>query len=199
MACLRSGKVTLVAFVWLFSAVHFQMCFQSTCISRCKVTLVAFVWLFSAVHFHEPHPLFSNILYVGSDMILGWSIKLYSWSKFQILDTSGRAGKQANIGGGPCRLIFVWSVHISLSSDLRSHARLQISHLPLYADSHFEFHLPAYINIEIACPPSLKWLNFIVKYLIIFSNKYFQNITNTWSERLEQFIVIQNGKYMIID
>ena len=35
-------RVTLVAFVWLFAAVSFQMCLQSTCLRGCKVTLVAF-------------------------------------------------------------------------------------------------------------------------------------------------------------
>ena len=35
---------------WLFdSTVHFQMSPQNVCIGWCKVTLVAFVWLFSAV------------------------------------------------------------------------------------------------------------------------------------------------------
>ena len=46
-----AGKVTLVAFVWLFSSVCFHMIPQITCLDRCKVTLVAFVWLFSTVHF----------------------------------------------------------------------------------------------------------------------------------------------------
>ena len=47
----RAGKVTLVAFVWLFSTVRFQMSLQMFCPRRCKVTLVAFVWLFSTVRF----------------------------------------------------------------------------------------------------------------------------------------------------
>ena len=37
------GKVTLVAFVWLFSTVRFQMCPQSISWRWCKVTLVAIV------------------------------------------------------------------------------------------------------------------------------------------------------------
>ena len=49
--CLRRGKVTLVAFVWLFSTVRFQMYPQMTCPRRGIVTLVAFVRLFSTVHF----------------------------------------------------------------------------------------------------------------------------------------------------
>ena len=52
MACLRRGIVTLVAFVWLFSTVRFQMCPQMACPRRSKVTLVAFVWLVSIVRFH---------------------------------------------------------------------------------------------------------------------------------------------------
>ena len=61
ITCLRRGIVTLVAFVWLFSTVPFQMSLplrihshtvrfqmgpQTACIIGCKVTLVAFV-LFS--------------------------------------------------------------------------------------------------------------------------------------------------------
>ena len=44
-------KITLVSFVWLISAVCFQMSLQMVCMRRCKVTLVAFVWLFSTVRF----------------------------------------------------------------------------------------------------------------------------------------------------
>ena len=56
--------VTLVAFVWLFSTVCFQMFLQIACLRRALVTLVAFVWVpsnvghidcmcltFSTVHF----------------------------------------------------------------------------------------------------------------------------------------------------
>ena len=50
-AWIRGCKVTLVAFVWLFSTVRFQMCPQSACIRGCKVTLVAFLWLLSTVFF----------------------------------------------------------------------------------------------------------------------------------------------------
>ena len=48
---MRRCIVTLAAFVWLFSAVRFQMCPQSACLRGCIVTLIAFVWLFSTVHF----------------------------------------------------------------------------------------------------------------------------------------------------
>ena len=41
--------VALVAFVWFFSTVHFQMCPQIACPRGCKITLLAFIWLFSAV------------------------------------------------------------------------------------------------------------------------------------------------------
>ena len=51
IACLRRSIVTLVAFVWVFSTVSFQMSPQIACLRGCKVTLVAFVWLFSAVYF----------------------------------------------------------------------------------------------------------------------------------------------------
>ena len=49
IAGLRGCKTTLVAFVWLFSTVRFQMCPQITCLNRCIVALVTFVWLFSTV------------------------------------------------------------------------------------------------------------------------------------------------------
>ena len=51
ISCFRRCKVTLIAFVWLFSTVCFQMWLQSPSMCRCKVTLVAFIWLVSTVHF----------------------------------------------------------------------------------------------------------------------------------------------------
>ena len=52
IACPRRCKVTLVAFVWLFSTVHFHVFPQMACLKGCKVTLVTFVWLFPTVHVH---------------------------------------------------------------------------------------------------------------------------------------------------
>ena len=49
ITCPRGCIVTLVTFVWLFSTVHFQMLPQMACLRRCKVTLVTFVWLFSII------------------------------------------------------------------------------------------------------------------------------------------------------
>ena len=49
IAGLNGCKVTLVAFVWFFSAVCFQMCPQIACQRGCVITLVAFVWLFSTM------------------------------------------------------------------------------------------------------------------------------------------------------
>ena len=43
IACLSRCIVTLVAFIWLFSTVRFQMYPQNMCMGSCKVTLVAFV------------------------------------------------------------------------------------------------------------------------------------------------------------
>ena len=51
IACPRGCILTLVAFVWLFYTVYFQMCPQSAWIIACIFALVAFVWLFSVVHF----------------------------------------------------------------------------------------------------------------------------------------------------
>ena len=50
-ACIRGCKITLVAFVWLFSTVRFQMSPQIACLRRGIVTLLAFLWLFSTVRF----------------------------------------------------------------------------------------------------------------------------------------------------
>ena len=47
----RGCIIALAAFVWLFSAVYFQMCPWMACMWGGKVTLIAFVWLFSALHF----------------------------------------------------------------------------------------------------------------------------------------------------
>ena len=58
MACLRRCKVTLVAFVWLFSTVLFQMCPQMACMGRCIVTLVAFIWFNHTVSLcHQAFPI----------------------------------------------------------------------------------------------------------------------------------------------
>ena len=45
IACLWGCIVTLVAFVWHFTAMSFKMHFQTVCPRRCTFTLVAFVWL----------------------------------------------------------------------------------------------------------------------------------------------------------
>ena len=49
IACLRGCIVTLVAFVWLFSIVYFQVCPQIAWVRRSEITLVAFVGFFSTV------------------------------------------------------------------------------------------------------------------------------------------------------
>ena len=51
IAFLRGCIATLVAFVWLFSTVCFQMGPQMACPAGCIVTQIAFVWLFSSVQF----------------------------------------------------------------------------------------------------------------------------------------------------
>ena len=51
IAWMRRCRVTLAAFVWLFSTVSFQMLPQMACLRRCIVALVAFVWLYSTVCF----------------------------------------------------------------------------------------------------------------------------------------------------
>ena len=51
IVCLRRCIITLIAFVWLFSAVHFQMSPQIASLRGRIVTLLAFVWLFFTVRF----------------------------------------------------------------------------------------------------------------------------------------------------
>ena len=49
IGCPRKGEVTLVVLV--FSSVCYQMCPQVDCLRRDKFTLVAFIWLFTSVRF----------------------------------------------------------------------------------------------------------------------------------------------------
>ena len=44
MACTIRCIIALVAFIWLFSTVCFQMSFQVACTKRCIFTLAAFAW-----------------------------------------------------------------------------------------------------------------------------------------------------------
>ena len=53
----RSGKVALVAFVWIFSTVLFQMFPQIALLRRGLVTVVTFVWLFYSVRFQMLHQI----------------------------------------------------------------------------------------------------------------------------------------------
>ena len=70
VACTRRGIITLVAFVWLFSTVHFQMSPQIACLRGWKLTLVAFVWLFSTVHFQMSPQI---------ACLRGWKLTLVAW------------------------------------------------------------------------------------------------------------------------
>ena len=51
IVCQRKFKVTLFAFVWLFSIMSFQMCHENACLRRGKVKLVTFFRLFFTVRF----------------------------------------------------------------------------------------------------------------------------------------------------
>ena len=70
VACTRRGIITLVAFVWLFSTVHFQMSPQIACLRGWKLTLVAFLWLFSTVHFQMSPQI---------ACLRGWKLTLVAW------------------------------------------------------------------------------------------------------------------------
>ena len=70
MARIRGYIITLVAFVWLFSTVRFQMFPQIACQGGFIVTLVAFVLLFSTMRFQ----MFPQIACQG-----GWDKKNYKY------------------------------------------------------------------------------------------------------------------------
>ena len=77
MSYLWGCKATLVAFIWLFSGVSFQMCSQSACMRGCKVTLVACVRLFSTVLSN----VFLNCLPVDLHFMtfcISWHLKFYN-------------------------------------------------------------------------------------------------------------------------
>ena len=57
IVCPQGGKVTLIAFVWLFSTVGFQMAPQSTWVRACIVTLVSILWFFLKCEYSD---VFSN-------------------------------------------------------------------------------------------------------------------------------------------
>ena len=90
IACLRRGIVTLVAFVWPFPTVHFQMFPQIACLKRCIVTLVAFVGLFSTVPF-QMCP--QNICTRGCIVTLVAFVWLFSTVDFQMCPQSACMGR----------------------------------------------------------------------------------------------------------
>ena len=77
--------VTLIAFVWLFASVRFQMRLQRTCIRGRKVAQFAFVWFFSTVCLQMCLQIAFNgrskvtlITFVG--FLSGkWSIRWIAW------------------------------------------------------------------------------------------------------------------------
>ena len=60
-ACVCGCIVTLIAFVWFFSIVCFQMCFQILCLGGNKVTMFAFKQFFTTMDF----PITSQISCLG--------------------------------------------------------------------------------------------------------------------------------------
>ena len=104
MGCLSGCKVTLIAFVWFFSPMHFHMCFHVTCLRRCILTLFAFLWpkttvlpshcnfyiviTFSwiiLIHCHYINFLtektyFTNQVFIERDRLWKWKFLLYKIS-----------------------------------------------------------------------------------------------------------------------
>ena len=60
--CPGGCKVTLVAFVWLFSTVCFEMPHQRAFLRGCIVTLVAFVWFVILSSFCHSHWVFQSAI-----------------------------------------------------------------------------------------------------------------------------------------
>ena len=86
MACPRWCIVTLVAFIWPFSTVCFQMIPQIACVWWCKLTLVALVWtLILACLCHSQWSFYINIT-VTQLMIL---IHHYLRSKWRVWEMNG--------------------------------------------------------------------------------------------------------------
>ena len=98
------SKVALVAFVWLFSTVCFQMSPQIACLGRSKVTLVAFL---SIVHFQK---YTWNVCFSGeivalmafvwflSAITVGRICKLNITLRLNFFGHMGRCGRGASLG-----------------------------------------------------------------------------------------------------
>ena len=96
------GKVTLVAFVWLFSSMCFQMLHQIANLRVHIVTLVTFVWLFSTVCFQMSPQITCSIWCIVTLVAFVW---LSSNVSFQMCPQSARECP----GGHKVTLVtFVW-------------------------------------------------------------------------------------------
>ena len=97
IACQRGCIVTLVAFIWFFSAVCFQMCPQMACLRGYIVTLIAFVWPFSTVCLHMCSQIVGSgrckvtlvaIVWLVSIICLpNWNLPLSCFNWFMLLKT----------------------------------------------------------------------------------------------------------------
>ena len=64
ISCLKRCKVTLIAIVWFFSRVCFQMFPQIACLNWCIITLVTFKQFFSSIGFHLCPKIISQNWYI---------------------------------------------------------------------------------------------------------------------------------------
>ena len=84
MSCLRRGKLTLVAFVWLFPTVHFQMrlvtlfYFSPLCVFKCALKLLAQEDVYS--HWLHLVVVLSPLRY-----FLPWSLSITSFNLMRLL------------------------------------------------------------------------------------------------------------------
>ena len=80
---LRGRIVELVAFVWLFSTMCFQMSPQIACLRGCKVTFVAFVWLFSTVYFQMCR-IVTLVAFLSSTCLFHWNLNSCGFTKISL-------------------------------------------------------------------------------------------------------------------
>ena len=79
---IRAGIITLVAFVWFVPTVRLQMCPQMACLRGCVITLVAFTW---------PHPSFITVL--GSSQFRVFNVFFHHyWVLKNICEEKGKVG-----------------------------------------------------------------------------------------------------------
>ena len=87
-------KVTLVAFVWLFSTVSFQTNVQRVCLRGCKVTLVAFVCDSSSVNSQMNPQMACNREYIVTLVAFAWLFSIWTPKELAWENAEGKGAKK---------------------------------------------------------------------------------------------------------